>query len=213
MNADTMKVYGHPLSTCTRKVLTTLAEKGHAAEFVLVDITKGEAKKPEYLARHPFGVIPLLEDGDFSMYESRAIIRYLDARLPGPALTPTDLRARGTMEQWISVESSYFSGTAMRIIMQNLFIPMGGGTPNEEIVAKARVELARPLDVLDKALAGRSFLAGEQFSLADISFMPYLEYLFPAKSGDLIQERRNVSAWWSRISERPSWQKVSGRGQ
>lgn len=115
------------------------------------------------------------------------------------------------MEQWISVESSYFSGTAMKIVMQALFAPMSGATPNEEVINKARAELARPLNVLENALTGKTFLVGDQFSLADITYMPYIEYLFAAKSGDLIQERRNVMAWWARISERPTWMKVTGR--
>ena len=211
MTANRIKIYGHPMSTCTRKVLVTLAEKGHEAEFVMVDIMKGEAKKPEYVAKHPFAVVPLLEEGDFTLYESRAIIRYLDAAIPGPALSPASLKERAMMEQWISVESSYFSGTAMKIVMQALFAPMSGATPNEDVINKARAELARPLNVLENALTGKTFLVGDQFSLADITYMPYIEYLFAAKSGDLIQERRNVMAWWARISERPTWMKVNGR--
>lgn len=207
-----MKVYGHPMSTCTRKVLTTLVEKGQAYDFTMVDIMKGEAKKPEYLARHPFGVVPLLQDGDFEMYESRAIMRYLDARGgSGPALTPTNLRDRGRMEQFISIEHSYFSGPAMRIVFHNLFIPMGGGAPDREIIDQARAELVRPLDVIDKALGQRVYLAGDDFSLAEIAYMPYIDYLFMAKSSDLITERAHVAAWWSRISARASWQKVAHR--
>src|SRR4051795_9201851 len=81
-----MKVYGHPISTCTRKVLATLAEKGAAFEFVVVDLFKGEHKAAEHLARQPFGQVPVLEHDDFRMYESRAIIRYLDEVLPGKKL-------------------------------------------------------------------------------------------------------------------------------
>lgn len=209
MNTGKLTVFGHPMSTCTRKVLTTLVEKGQAYDFTMVDIMKGEAKKPEYLARHPFGVVPLLQDGDFELYESRAIMRYLDARASGPALTPANLQDRGRMEQFISIEHSYFSGPAMRIVFQNLFIPMGGGTPSQEIIDKARAELARPLGVLDKALGQRAYLAGDDFSLAEITYMPYIEYLFAAKAGDLITDHAHVAAWWSRISERASWQKVA----
>src|SRR3954471_553461 len=110
-----MKVYGHPMRTCTRKVLTTLAEKGHEAEFVMVDIMKGEHKLPAHMERQPFGVVPAIDDDGFVLFESRAIMRYLDEKLPGTKLTPPEAQQRGTMEQWISVEQSYMSPKAMVI--------------------------------------------------------------------------------------------------
>jgi glutathione S-transferase len=208
-----VKVYGHPMSTCTRKVLTTLAEKGHRADLVLVDLMKGEHKQPEHLARQPFGVIPVFEDDDgFQMYESRAIIRYLDAKLSGPSLTPSDLKARARMEQWINVEQSNFSPPVMKVVMEAMFTPMRGGTPNQEVIQKGREGSAATLDVIEKALAGGEYLAGA-FSLAEIAWMPYLEYLAAAGGADLINDRPNVAAWWKRISERPSWQLVTGKNK
>ncbi|WNG60956.1 glutathione S-transferase N-terminal domain-containing protein [Archangium violaceum] len=206
-----MKVYGHPFSTCTRKVLTTLAEKGHEAQFVMVDLTKGEHKAPQYVARHPFGVIPFFEDDGFTMYESRAIIRYLDAKLPGEKLTPSDLPSLGRMEQWLSVEQSYFSPSSMAIIMEVFFKPMmGGGKPDMDKVNKGRDGTAKALDVVDRALMSQAYLAGDRFSLADISWMPYLQYLSATPHGTLITERPHVKSWWQRLSTRPSWKKVNG---
>jgi glutathione S-transferase len=205
-----MKVYGHPASTCTRKVLCTLAEKGVSAEFVFVDIFKGANKSPEHLARHPFGVVPVLEDDGFELYESRAIIRYLDAKLSGVSLTPKDLQARGRMEQWISVEQSYFSPPAMKAILEVFFAPMKGTTPDPDVIAKGKADAAKALDVLERALVGQDFVVGD-FSLADISYAPYLQYLFDTQAGDIIAERPNVSAWATRVLERPSWRKALGK--
>jgi glutathione S-transferase len=204
-----VKVYGHPMSTCTRKVLTTLAEKGHEAEFVIVDIMKGEQKLPEALARQPFGVIPALEDDEFVLYESRAIMRYLDEKLDGPKLIPTEPRARASMEQWLSVEQSYMSPKAMVIIMNNMFGPMMGKTPDTEAVNKAKESLSTTLDIADKGLARQDFFGGKTFSIADISWMPYVQYLFGAKEGEMITGRANLGAWWQRVSTRPSWVKVT----
>ena len=206
-----MKVYGHPMSTCTRKVLATLAEKGHEASFELVDLMKGQQKSPQYMAKHPFGVIPFLEDDGFTMYESRAIIRYLDAKLPGTKLTPSDLPSLGRMEQWLSVEQSYFSPGALAIVMELMFKALrGGGAPDMAKVAKGRDESARALDAVDRALMTQAYLAGDTFSLADISWLPYLQYLAATPHGTLITERPHVKAWWQRISTRPSWKKVTG---
>ena len=206
-----MKLYGHPLSTCTRKVLTLLAEKNEKADFTLIDIMKGDQKKPDYLAMHPFGQVPVIDDDGFILYESRAILRYLDAKLPGTALTPTDARGRALMEQWVSIEQSHFSGAAMKIIWQNMFVPMSGGKPDLDAVAKGRADLDRTLDITEKALHKQDYLAGGTFSLADITWMPYVEYLFPAQAGDAITSRPNVSSWWTRVSERASWQQAIGK--
>jgi glutathione S-transferase len=204
-----MKLYGHPMSTCTRKVLTVLQEKGHEAQFVLVDIMKGEQKQPDYIAKHPFGVVPLLEDDGFIVYESRAIIRYLDGKLSGLSLTPTDLKARAMMDQWLSVEQSYFASPVIKILMQRVIIPSQGGQTDQAVVSDAQTEVVKALDVADKALAKQEYFAGSTFSLADIGWMPYVQYLFTASCGDLVTGRANINNWWKRVSTRPSWVKVS----
>lgn len=209
-----MKVYGHPLSTCTRKVLCALAEKGAEAEFVLVDLMKGEHKQPAHLARQPFGVVPALEDGDFTMYESRAIIRYLDRAVPGASLTPEGARGAGEMEQWMSVEGSYFTPAAMKVLYQSLFAPMYGRTPDEAQIAEGQVALGRVLDVMERHLTGREYLAGAgagSFSLADICYLPYIEYLVATGQAQGLTSRPAVAAWWARCSGRPSWQKATGK--
>lgn len=205
-----MKVFGHPMSTCTRKVLTTLAEKGHEAQFVMVDIMKGDHKAPEHLARQPFGVVPALDDDGFVLYESRAIITYLNEKLSGPSLVPADLKERALMNQWLSVEYSYVAATSMKIVMQMMFGKMMGKEPEMDVVNSARENLARYYDVADKWLASNEFFGGKAFSLADISWMPYAQYVHQAGSGDLITERAHVAAWWKRVSTRPSWVKVAG---
>ncbi|NOJ98487.1 glutathione S-transferase family protein [Corallococcus sp. CA049B] len=202
-----MKLHGNPMSTCTRKVLTVLAEKGHEVEFINIDLMKHEQKTPEHIARQPFGVVPALElDDGFVMYESRAISRFLDRTLPGPSLTPADPKAYALMEQFIGVEQSYFSGPAMKIVMERF-----RGTNNEENVAKGREGLKRPLEVLDAALANRPYLAGNDFTLAEVCFAPYMEYLFAMGEKDTVAPYKNVMAWWDRVSNRPSVKKAAGR--
>jgi glutathione S-transferase len=205
-----MKLYGHPMSTCTRKVLTTLAEKGHEADFVLVDILKGEAREPAHRVHQPFGRVPVLEDDDFRLYESRAIIRYLDEKLDGPRLVPGDLHDRARMDQWMSVEYSYFSGPALQIMRELLFGHLHGKTPDMDVVKAARESVGSVLDVTEKALTHHAYFGGKTFSLADISWMPYVQYLFAAQQGDLLTSRPAMSAWWERVSTRPSWKKITG---
>jgi glutathione S-transferase len=205
-----MKIYGHPGSTCTRKVLTTLAEKGQEAELVLVDVMKGEQKAPEHLARHPFGVIPAIEDNGFSMYESQAIMRYLDEKLPGTSLQPRDLEERAQMNQFLSIEQCYFAAPAVRIAIQMLVGRMSGKAPDMAIVEAAKIEAAKALDVAEQTLAGQEYLAGSSFSLADIGWMPYVQYIIQSGVEAMITDRPNVAVWWQRVSARPSWKKIVG---
>lgn len=203
-----MKLYGNPVSTCTRKVLMTLAEKNVAFDFQVIDFNKGEHKSPEFMARQPFGQVPAIEDGDFKLFESRAIFRYLDETQPGAKLTPPTAQGRAEMEQWISVETEDFKPGAMKVIWQTTFLSWTGKSLDEKALAEGREMVGKALDVVDKALAGKEFLAGNQFSLADITYMPYLQYLVAGGQGDLITSRPNVSAWWTRNSTRPTWQKI-----
>ena len=99
-----MKLYGHPISATTHQVLTLLAEKGHAAELVVVDVMAKEHKGQAHLARHPFGHIPVLDDNGFSLYETHAILRYLDRKLTDRPLTPKDARDCARMDQWLCIE-------------------------------------------------------------------------------------------------------------
>lgn len=207
-----MKLYGHPMSTCTRKVLTVLAEKGQKFEFVLVDLSKGEHKQPAHLARQPFGVVPAIDDNGFQLFESRAMCRYLDETVEGTKLTPSTAKDRALMEQWISVEQSYFTPAAMKVIYQVVFNPMMFGKPVDEEALKAgREATAKVVAVLDNHLAGKDFLVANQFTIADIVYLPYVEYLFAGKQGDLITDHKHIAAWWSRCSERKSWRIASGK--
>jgi glutathione S-transferase len=79
------------------------------------------------------------------------------------------------------------------------------------LVEEGRASVRKTVAVMEKALAGHEYIAGDEFTLADICFMPYVDYLFVAGEGDLITGTPNTSAWWSRVSERASWQQVRGK--
>lgn len=201
-----MKIFGHPMSTCTRKVLMTLAETNQPHEFVLVDFAKGEHKQPPHLARQPFGQVPALQDGDFALYESRAMCRYLNDKVNGP-LVPRDLQGRARMEQWISVETSNFTGPTMKFVFHHIF----KREQPAETLATAATQLDTALAIMDKQLAQAPFIAGDSFTLADVCFMPYIEYAMNTPAKDHFTRHGHVVAWWNKISERPTWRKVAGR--
>jgi len=203
-----MRIYGHPGSICTNRVLFALAEKGLEAELVRVDLATGEHRAAAHLARHPFGVIPVLEDDGGLLYESRAIMRYI-ADLAGPRLVPEATRARAEMEQWISVEQSYVAPPVSAILQQKFLAPARGLPIDLAAVDAARAQLATALDVLDRALANRPYLAGDTFSLADISLAPVFGMIHVLAEQAVVAPRQGVAAWWERVSSRPTWARVA----
>ena len=122
-------------------------------------------------------------------------------------LTPSDPHAYARMEQFISVEQSYFSGPALELL--KVTWKREGYGPEQ--VAIARPLLERAVAIASHHLAKNDYFAGSQFSLADISWMPYVEGLAGTEFKELVLSQPAFAAWWARVSERPSWRKVSGR--
>jgi glutathione S-transferase len=206
-----MKLYGHPHSACTRKVLLALAEKGHEIPLVHVDLMSGEHNRPAHLARHPFAKIPVLEDGAYTLYESSAILRYLDQKLIGLRLTPTSCRELGRMEQWLSVERAYLAPAAWTLLYQLKIRARFGERPDPSEIARAQEEVSHVLGVLDRELtlrADKGFLAGYTYTLADVCFMPTFQFLVDAQQDALIDAHAHVKHWWSRVRVRPAFRAV-----
>jgi glutathione S-transferase len=132
--------------------------------------------------------------------------RYI-AEKASSALIPSDIRDRARAEQWISVETSNFTAPAMKFIYQYVF----KREQTAETLQTAGAQLDTALGIMDKQLAQTPFIACGSFSLADICFMPYIEYAINTPAKDHFAKHAHVSAWWSKISERPTWRKAVGR--
>ena len=104
-----VKVFVDPRSTCSRTVLAVLNERGVEFEMNVVNLAAKDQKTPEHLAMQPFGRVPVLVDGDRTLFESKAIIKYIDQTFPGKKLTPSDPFKFYLMENWLSVYDSYYT--------------------------------------------------------------------------------------------------------
>jgi glutathione S-transferase len=201
-----IQIYGNPMSTCTRKVLMTLAETNTPFEMHVVDFTKGEHKQEAHVRRQPFGRIPALEDDGFELFESRAMARYINDKAGGK-LVPADGKGRAKMEQWISVETSEFSGNAMKFVAEYVF-----KRPQEPgVIEAAGKALDLTCSVMERQLAKTPFLAGADLTIADIGFMPYIEYAMATPAKDIFAKYPHLMAWWNKVSERPTWRKATGK--
>lgn len=203
-----IKLFGHPMSTCTRKVLFTLHETQTQFEFQLVDFAKGEHKAPAYLARQPFGQLPALEDGGFQLFESRAMCRYIDDKA-GNKVAPKDPQQNALMEQWISVEQANFYGAIMTFIYNDVF----KRAQKPEDLEKAGAKVDQVAGVIDQHLAktGKPFLVGDSFTIAEIAYAPYLDYGAITEAKKIFAKHSHFTAWANRIAERPAWQKTLGK--
>jgi len=203
-----MKLYGIASSTCTGRVLLSLFEKEvEDFELVIVNVRKGEGKKPEYLKLQPFGLIPVLEDRDLTLYESRAIIRYIANKYEGQgtALYGKDIKERAKVDQWLEVEGQNFN-FAIRSSLGVVSKP-----PVDEVLLTETIgKLGKVLDIYEDHLSKTQYLAGDFFSLADLSHMTTGWKLFDKyKQGSILFEGRpHVKAWWENISSRPAFKKL-----
>ncbi|KJU81209.1 hypothetical protein N619_00310, partial [Ectopseudomonas oleovorans] len=143
-------------------------------ELIPVDLESGEHKRPEFLLRQPFGQVPAIEDGDFKLFESRAIIRYYAAKHAesGPNLLGSTLEEKAQVDQWLEVEAHNFNEMVYTIVLQLLVLPRMGQPTDKALVQNCTEKLEKVLDVYDRRLSTSLFLAGEWFSLADLSHLP-----------------------------------------
>jgi len=206
----TIKVLGYSGSITTRTVLCCLKEKRVDYELVVVDPAAGDHLQPRYLALNPFAVVPTIQDGDLTLFESRGILKYLAKKYKGQGteLYGNSLSEEALVEQWCEVEGQSYNSPALAILSQIVFVPKKGGTTDEAVVELNVEKVGKLLDIYEERLSKSKYLAGDFFSLADLQHLATTHYLVTVcGKGDLISSRKHVKAWWKDISSRPTWKK------
>src|SRR5690349_3175329 len=133
-----MQLYGFPPSPNTWKVLALAHEIGAPLDLQLVDLTKGAQRAPEYLALNPCGRTPVLVDGDFTLWESSAILQYIAAKANSP-LYPDDMRMRADIARWQSWQLAHWQPSVAPMIFENIVkrLVLKLGEPDAKVVAAA----------------------------------------------------------------------------
>ncbi|XP_062097524.1 glutathione S-transferase-like [Humulus lupulus] len=212
--AAPVKVFGPPMSTAVSRVLACLIEKDVDFQLISVNMSKGEHKKPEFLKIQPFGQVPAFQDESISLFESRSICRYIcekHADKGNKGLYGTNPLAKASIDQWLEAEAQSFNPPSSVLVFQLAFAPMMKIKQNPSAIKENEDKLAKVLQVYDKRLGESRFLAGDEFSLADLSHLPNTNYLVAAakdKMEDLFTSNENVGRWWAEISSRDSWKEV-----
>ena len=200
----TITLYGVSASRALRSIWAA-EEVGIDFEHVPTHFFE-DSKTSEYLAVNPNGRIPALVDGDLTLFESMAINLYL-AKHYGGALYPDDPADEARANQWSVWAISEIEPLQMQIVIQKIFTPKN--ERKEHVIANATEGLQRPLKVLDEALSDRSYLLGDDFTIADLNVAGVMHLL--KMVGFNFSAHRNVSRWLDACYARPSLARAQAR--
>jgi len=212
-------VHSVPGSPYGRAVFATLEEK--RARYQLAPLAPVDAKSERHISRHPFGRVPVLEHDGFWLYETQAILRYLDRTVPTPALTPTEARAAARMDQVMNICDWYlFQGVSNVIGFQRIVRPRLLGQPADEAaVAQAMPRAHVVISELSRLLGDGPYFGGDTFSLADLLVAPQLDFLSETPEWrPLTAAVQNLVDWLARATARESfkattWERIAALAQ
>ena len=195
-----LELIGAAPSVFVRAARLACEEKG-----VSYALTVAAPHSPPVLAISPFGKIPVMRHEDFELFESSAIIEYIDAVFPGPRLFPEDPRAAAVIRQWASAVVSNVFPALGGYLQANAFPKAPGGSPDPEVINALLPGVRAAIGSLDRAVAS-GYLAGNAFSVADMYLMPMLAYLriFPDSAAALAQSPA-LARYYEQHAARPSF--------
>jgi glutathione S-transferase len=196
-----LKLYHYPMSPNSRRVWVALLEKGIPFELVTLNLD-GDQFQPDFLAMNPCHQIPVLVDDGFYLVESLAILDYLEAKYPNPALLPSapkDL-AIVRMVEMVTVNEVL---PIMRLLFDQ---KMGIAEQTSQKLERTKRKLGRMLDFLERQLGDRSYFGGEHLTLADVVAGTVVPW-FPSL-GFSLDGFPKLNAWCDRLMQREAWQRT-----
>jgi glutathione S-transferase len=187
-----LKIYGFPMSGRFNKVRMVANALNIEHEYQFVNLMEGEHKSDRHRELHPGGKIPVIDDDGFILFESNAIIRYL-CQSHGFRLYAKEPQPQALIDQWCDFVCYHLDSHVVSLVMNKVLFPQMG-MPIDELALKERPQfLADFLPVVEKRLGDHPYLAGEDFSIADICLLTALD---PAEMIELdLQPYPSISAW------------------
>jgi glutathione S-transferase len=203
-----MKLYVFPPSPRAMKVIALADHLQIEYETRLVDLTKGDQMKPEFTALNPNQRMPVLEDDEFVLWESNAILQYLAMKGPaGAALWPSDARRQADVGRWMFWEGAHWAPACGTLAFERVVKGiLGRGAPDPAVVAKGEQEFKRVGGILNNALGGRKWLTGNALTLADFSVGPWLALAQMAQYP--VAGLTEIARWWEAFAALPGMKKA-----
>lgn len=199
-------VYGAAMSPYVWSVRLALAEKGVAHDLVSVGVDEFRAEP--HLSRHPFGRIPAFEHDGFELYETQAIMRYVDEAFASAPLQPIELHPFARMNQIMGIVDSYLTPCLLAgVLFQRFAAPLIGRTCDETAVSEALPRVRHCIGEIARLAGDQPFLAGDAVSLADLMVTPQLSYFKKLpESAAQFAALPALAAWLNRMETRQSVQ-------
>jgi glutathione S-transferase len=201
-----MKLYQFAFSPSCQKVVAVAHEVGVPLELARVELFKGDARTPAMLAKNPNGKVPILEDGDFVLWESTAMIAYVAAKAGRADLAPTTLRERAEVDRWTSWEGAHFGPAVRKVAFERVVKKLAGlGAPDEAIAKTGIEEFAARASVLEQSLGNKEYVCG-RLTIADFALAPFAS--LAVSCGLDFEPHPRVKAWLGRMTARDSMKKT-----
>ena len=199
-----LRVWGRLTSVNVQKVVWTADELGLAFERREAGGAHGVVDTPEYRRMNPNGLVPVIEDDGFVLWESNAIVRYLAAKHGAGTLWPDDARRRADIDRWMEWQSATFTPAMRDAFLQTVRVPAEKRDP--AVIEASRAASERAAAILDAHLAGRAFVAGDAFSPADIVLgcAAHRWLHLPIAR----EPRPQLERWYAALSARPGARQV-----
>jgi glutathione S-transferase len=197
-------LYGPGFSTYVRSCRIALAEKG--AEYEMQEFNFLEGWPEGYEKRQPFMKVPAFTHEGQNVYETSAILRYIDEGFEGNSLQPSAASERAAMNCVMSIIDCYaYDALITRTFIPRAVVPMLGGETDESIIEGAKDDALKSITVLNGLVTEAGVFAGNSFSLADALVLPVLHYASQIPEGQaLLADAPALSAWLGRMNERDS---------
>ena len=187
-----LTIYGSDLSGPANKVRFVANTLGLAYEYRHMNLREGEHKQEWFLKINPMGKIPAMSDGDFNLFESGAICKYLCDKV-GSNLYPKDLKQRAIVDQWLDFSTMHISANMSKVTYNRVFAPRMNRPVSQESIADGENFLSQQLPALEQQLSQHKFLCGSQVTLADLTLLAALD---PAEvAGIDLKKYSRISAW------------------
>lgn len=202
-----MDLYVHPASPNCVAVLAAAACLRQPLRVHHVDLFKGEHATREFLARNPNGLVPVLRDGDFVLWETAAILQFLAEHDPEAALTGRDAHQRADVARWLSWGLAHWNPALRPFIFERVFKPLKGlGQPDEAQLELHVPELRRRARILDDRLRESGFVCGDRLSIADLFLAAYPIYAHEARID--LDDYGHVRDWLALVHGSPGWRQA-----
>ena len=200
-----IKLYGNNFSFNSNKVRFAANAMGVAYEFQSVDLAAGEQRQETFLKVNPVGRIPALSDGDFLIFESNAIMRYLAEKTNSP-LYPKELQKHSIVNQWLDFGSIHIGGAMGKIFFNTIVYKFVNAPRDENSLKEGRQFLANFLKNVEAQLSKSSYICGNEMTLADLNILAILD---PCEvTGSDISAFPKVVAWRKTLQAQELYQKV-----